>query len=387
MCFTVASQSAAGRRNPGAGRIVSKEYFMLKRIFPLLSLVLPVLFLAGCGGTPYTPPAGEAAPVDMDMHLPRVDAFVVLLDTSGSMQGEEPDAVKFQTALNLVANFNSAVPDVPYSAGLVVFGGGTDMCMGNGVASTLYGMTTYDKWDFQDALGSIDCVRSITPIVDAVDMSTDLLADETGEIAVVVFSDFQWRDASGVRDAVAALRDTHGERVCVHAVKIGDQAVNVDLMGEITGSCGSSVSAATLEAPAAMTDYVATVLTSPVAMESYTLSATTLFRFDSDELTPAGEEELARLGAGLRGKGIRVGDIDIIGHTCDKGSEAYNQGLSERRADAIRAYLVDAGIDPDSITAAGMGELDPLVPNSSENNRRLNRRVEVHVATARPQGS
>lgn len=71
--------------------------------------------------------------------------------------------------------------------------------------------------------------------------------------------------------------------------------------------------------------------------------------------------------------------IEIGGHTDDVGSDAYNQQLSQGRAEAVRRYLVDSGIGGSRITALGYGESQPEVPNTSGENRQVNRRVEFKV--------
>jgi outer membrane protein OmpA-like peptidoglycan-associated protein len=68
--------------------------------------------------------------------------------------------------------------------------------------------------------------------------------------------------------------------------------------------------------------------------------------------------------------------VEISGHTDNVGSNAYNQKLSQRRADAVKAWLVAKGISADRITAVGYGEEHPRVSNDTEDNRRLNRRIE-----------
>jgi outer membrane protein OmpA-like peptidoglycan-associated protein len=73
-----------------------------------------------------------------------------------------------------------------------------------------------------------------------------------------------------------------------------------------------------------------------------------------------------------------VARAQIIGHTDSTGPENYNQKLSERRAQAVADYLVGKGIDPNRITTIGFGESQPVVPNTSDENRQKNRRVELH---------
>ncbi len=68
--------------------------------------------------------------------------------------------------------------------------------------------------------------------------------------------------------------------------------------------------------------------------------------------------------------------LEVQGHTDNVGQAAYNQKLSQQRADSVRTYLVKAGIDPSRLVAKGYGMAQPLVPNNSEANRTLNRRVQ-----------
>jgi len=71
--------------------------------------------------------------------------------------------------------------------------------------------------------------------------------------------------------------------------------------------------------------------------------------------------------------------VAVEGYTDDRGSDKYNQGLSERRAQAVKKYLVDKGEKADRITAVGKGEADPVGDNKTEKGRFENRRVEVLI--------
>lgn len=69
--------------------------------------------------------------------------------------------------------------------------------------------------------------------------------------------------------------------------------------------------------------------------------------------------------------------VEIVGYTCDIGPESYNQNLSERRAKAVRDFLVnEVGVDSNRLNVSGAGESRPAYPNDSEANRKKNRRVE-----------
>ncbi|MFW5815421.1 MAG: Ig-like domain-containing protein [Wenzhouxiangella sp.] len=111
-----------------------------------------------------------------------------------------------------------------------------------------------------------------------------------------------------------------------------------------------------------------------------TLSDQATFALDSAELRPAARDTLAELVAAIR-EGRLVSPIQVVGHTCDLGPAAYNQRLSERRAQSVVDYLRSAGIDGDEITWEGRGQTEPRYPNDSEQNRSRNRRVEIAFVT------
>jgi outer membrane protein OmpA-like peptidoglycan-associated protein len=101
------------------------------------------------------------------------------------------------------------------------------------------------------------------------------------------------------------------------------------------------------------------------------------FDFDSAELNPRNRELLSRIaGILLASKGF---GLSVFGYTDDVGSKEYNQKLSERRAQAVRDYLVQAGIDASLVNAKGFGKTNPRVSGESEQARAKNRRVEIAV--------
>ena len=110
------------------------------------------------------------------------------------------------------------------------------------------------------------------------------------------------------------------------------------------------------------------------------LFATTdvLFEFDKSSLLPASEAVLDTVGEVLlRHEKLR---LEVAGHTDSIGDTTYNQSLSEQRAAAVRAYLLESiGINVDRIVACGYGESTPVASNASVTGRALNRRVEFRV--------
>jgi outer membrane protein OmpA-like peptidoglycan-associated protein len=101
------------------------------------------------------------------------------------------------------------------------------------------------------------------------------------------------------------------------------------------------------------------------------------FAFDKAELRPEDRELLSRIAGIL----MTAHDytISVNGHTDDVGSEAYNQTLSERRAQAVRDYLVKAGLSADILSVQGHGKSLPLLKGTSDAARAKNRRVELGI--------
>lgn len=99
------------------------------------------------------------------------------------------------------------------------------------------------------------------------------------------------------------------------------------------------------------------------------------FGFNSASLTPTGQKILDNLAAGLTSD-LDAYKFELEGHTDATGSEPYNQALSERRAQAVRDYLVQQHhVDPGRLVAVGKGETEPLDP--ADPNAPDNRRVRV----------
>lgn len=102
--------------------------------------------------------------------------------------------------------------------------------------------------------------------------------------------------------------------------------------------------------------------------------------FDSGQATlrPAAREKLAKIsGIVLAYPGLK---LQVEGHTDSVGSDAYNQKLSEKRANNVRDYLIKQSVPEDVITAMGFGKADPVADNKTAKGRQLNRRVEMVVS-------
>lgn len=134
------------------------------------------------------------------------------------------------------------------------------------------------------------------------------------------------------------------------------------------------------EAPVAAAPAAAPVAAAPVAAqtvtENFVVDAAELFDFDSAALRTDAAASLDALVRKYRGN-ARLVKLSIVGHTDSVGDDAYNQGLSERRAAAVRDHLVSEGVDGTKIVASGRGESQPVASNDTEQGRQKNRRVEL----------
>jgi OmpA-OmpF porin, OOP family len=115
--------------------------------------------------------------------------------------------------------------------------------------------------------------------------------------------------------------------------------------------------------------------------EKVTYAADTFFDFDKAVLKPEAKEKLDDLIGKTQGINLEV--IIAVGHTDSVGSDAYNQKLSVKRAEAVKAYLVTKGIEKTRVYTEGKGEKQPVASNKTAEGRAKNRRVEIEVVGTR----
>ncbi len=201
----------------------------------------------------------------------------------------------------------------------------------------------------------------------------DVVVDAAGEIPYVI-------DA---RNVVA--RSGYG--LCWRTGYWTPAAAGTAMAGQFPAGCecdGDIVPQEKCVAPVAAAAPAAPPVT-PTA-EKVKLAADTLFDFDQAVLKPEGRAKLDDLAA--QAKDLKLEVILAVGHTDRMGSDAYNQRLSERRAAAVKTYLVSKGIEANRVYTEGKGETQPVTGTACDNikNRRAlidclqpDRRVEVEV--------
>ena len=119
----------------------------------------------------------------------------------------------------------------------------------------------------------------------------------------------------------------------------------------------------------------------PPAASKVTYAADAFFDFDKYVLKPEGKAKLDDLVGKVKGANLEV--IIAVGHTASIGTVEYNQKLSVRRAEAVKAYLVSKGIEKNRVYTEGKGEKQPVADNRTAEGRAKNRRVEIEVVGTR----
>jgi len=117
--------------------------------------------------------------------------------------------------------------------------------------------------------------------------------------------------------------------------------------------------------------------------EKVTFAADVLFDFDKAVIKPEGKSKLDDISNKTKGVNLEV--VIAIGHADSVGSDAYNQRLSVRRAESVKAYLTSKGIAANRVYTEGKGEKQPVADNKTKEGRAKNRRVEIEVIGTRKQ--
>jgi len=350
-------------------------------------------------------------------HLKQKSNTVFIINDSSSSMGEvytgagfsgQTAPTKLSVAKELLHRMNKTIPNIPLSAGLRSFGYGP--CTGWSYTKLNQAIQSYSSASFDSAINSLTCSSGGTPVASAFEAANADLASAPGNIAVILLSDGHNYDTSPVA-AIETLKATHGDKVCVHTIWVGNEAQEsgqgiLQHLSDVS-SCGSSTTADAIASDSGMASFVSNVFfdsVTPAPIASLDGDADNDGIRDSVDKCPntpkgaavnrdgcwafhgvlfdynkstikAGYEHLFRNAINVlkQNPGLTA---EIQGHTDSRGSEAYNQKLSENRALAVKKHIVDNGISASRLTTIGFGESRPAASNDTAEGRAHNRRVE-----------
>lgn len=394
---------------------------MSKSILKVVLWILVIAFFTGCAVqkpmlAPFTP-LNLNPKMKSGEYVQKVDNFLVILDSSGSMSELYKGKVKLDIGRNFLHGMNQTLPDLKLTAGLRTFGGTTNPFSDQ--TKLAYGMTGYSNGGFEGGLLAVAEPKGETPMSLAFKAATEDLKSAQGKIAVIVVSDGRGTDGEPL-SAAKAMKTQYGDRICIYTVLVGDDPVGKSNMEGIAsaGQCGFPVSADQLVSGDQVAEFVEKVflakVTKPAPPPAPAPAAPPAKIGDSDQ--DGVPDDLDRcpgtpLGAkvdqyGCWNIGMVLFDVnktnikpkytpildevtavmkknpglkmEILGHTDSTASAKYNQGLSERRAKSVMAYFVKKGIKKEQLMTKGFGLTRPIADNKTVAGKAQNRRVELN---------
>jgi len=323
-----------------------------------------------------------AAPASAKM-VKKADNFIFFLDQSGSMAMKYNGTGdrKIDMALSTMKAMNQAIPSLDYTAGMFLFAPFEAKAQPGAynkaaMAGVIDGVAT-----------KFDIFNRRTPMGNGLMDLDPVLSGLTGKTALIIFTDGNSNIGADPVAQAKALYAKYGDKLCIHIVSYADVARGQMIIDQIRAlsSCTVVADYASLAAAGAMDKYAKDVFyeevadaapaPAPAPVAAPSISFNLHFGFDkyqlTDEMIPVLEEAKAILDE------YPNASFEVAGHTDSTGAEAYNQGLSERRASSVHDWLVAHGIDAKRLEAKGYGELSPKYDNATREGRKLNRRVDI----------
>ncbi|MCP4252345.1 MAG: OmpA family protein [Candidatus Scalindua sp.] len=373
----------------------------------------------------------QSQELQTERYVQKVDNFIIVLDSSSSMGTIYEDEVaerysRFMIAKDIVSRMNNTIPEMEIQGTLQRFGYG--FAARGKLTEAVYGPTTYSTFGLEQALETILTPGGHSPAGLAIGATSEIVGSTEGKTAVIVISDGE-KLIDDPLMKVKTLKKQFGYRTCLYTIWVGSKTESREFMDEIASEmgCGFSVTADDVATSEGMADFVSKVFfardsdgdgvpddidecpgTPPgVQVDAVGCAGDS----DGDGVTDDVDECLGTPKGAIvdhRGcwvvKGVTFDykkwnvkpqfnsnldniinvlnntpglNIRVEGHTDNIGSAKYNLGLSKKRAEAIKAYLVGKGIEESRITSIGLGLSKPRADNDTKEGRALNRRAEL----------
>ncbi len=317
---------------------------------------------------------------------PKIASFDYFIDHSGSMMMQHTGLKekKIVMARDLLIKVTKKVPNLPYDASVHTLA----------PFSERVALAPFDAPAVEKALAGISTDEDIrgrfTPMGDGIIKAQPYVHGMQRNGAVILVSDGESNMGS---DPVAEARVLYNSEpgICLHVISFADKPEGEATLKEIAALNGCSVYAdggELLTNDMALDKFMQDVFyrvveethmmtmkeSAPMMEEEAIVLRNVNFAFDSAEINEESATILTEAALLIQD---RPGTVVLTGHTDSTGPDAYNQSLSQRRAESVRAFLAKQGISADRIKAVGKGESDPEYDNKTSEGRRLNRRVVI----------
>ena len=363
-----------------------------------LAVLVALVFCFGCAAQKAAGP-GCKSMINVQKYKQKAENFLILFDSSETMAGKIGEKQKLDIAKDTVRCMNQCMQSVKVNGGLRTFGHGyylfsifqTDL---------IYGMELYSPEGLQGALCKIDLASGNTPMVKAIDAAAEDLKVVQGPTALIIITDGKPTDG----DAVAAaekLKKAMGDKLCIYAIQIGDDYENKLLLEKIVkaGGCGFVTNADKLAGCEPMTDFVERVLFDKCVkdadldgvcdeadacpktpkgakVDAHGCWSMILFDYNKASIKKSAQPALDEVANVLTA--VDNADVKIVikGYADSTGSDRYNESLSNKRAQAVREYLMNRGIKSNRLATKALGSTNPVAENTTAAGRAKNRRVE-----------
>ena len=310
-----------------------------------------------------------------------VDNFIVLFDhsSSGNQMLPGQDVTRIQAAKAMLQERNAWLPELGFNAGLFK--------MTNTGHEEVYPILPYNREAFGAAIDKLPEEGSgPTMLQQTLSSLRAPIAGLTGKTAIILFTDGSYSNVRGPNSALQIAKEIAKDNdVCFYLISSaaeGDNQRVVDATAQVNACSRVIPLEAFLDNPHYLSGGLFTVKTTTYARltpvtETRVDVNNVLFDFASADLPAGSEENLGKLSDFLQSNPDAF--VVAAGYTDSIGDAEYNLGLSERRANAVKNYLVNAGVEADRIVTHWYGELNPEGDNDTEEGRALNRRVEIAV--------
>jgi len=378
----------------------------MRRSLAALSSLSLALLLTSCASAPYIEPMEAQVARPGAGEIVSAQSSVLVFDASGSIDRQ----TVFPTEKATLESFIAGMPPGTYDVALRVLGGRPDDQLR---------LARFDRYRLARHAFELSWTGRETPLARVLDESLDELRERDGRAVIVIFSDgvaTRHGRYIGPEEALQSGRRLAGQsrgEVCFHTVQLGEDPRGRALLEPLAAStpCGSFRGIEELADPDGLLAFQRALYIGPAPPpETRSRRITDLDqdgvddRFDRCAKTPIGARVDARgcwvvedyvfdtnratIRPAQRGA---LDEIVVVmqrndslrirldGHTDDTGSETYNFELSDRRAAAVRDYLVAHGIGGDRLEVRGFGSARPAASNDTPEGRRENRRVELSV--------